>query len=155
MENFGLLSDFQNFILCPSMETNWNSQRLARLSLPSCQAILGNRNKGMNNWWLSYFELYSWDINNLCQVTEVSDITSSIKYITFSYIHKYTNIHTRSHSDGRPPNKAVMDLGMPLFLRVYIPKTCFYIQLLNNLSQLSLYKNNRITISLTLAFYED
>ena len=46
MENFSLLSDLPNFILCLSMEFNSKYQRLARLSRYSCQAILGYRIKG-------------------------------------------------------------------------------------------------------------
>lgn len=45
MENYSLLSDLPNFSLCPSVESNSKYQTLARLSLHSCQAILGYRIK--------------------------------------------------------------------------------------------------------------
>lgn len=45
MESFSLLSDLPILSLCPSMESNSKYQTLARLSLHSCQAILGYRIK--------------------------------------------------------------------------------------------------------------
>lgn len=65
----------------------------------------------------------------------------------------HTYIHKHSHSHGRLSNRAVMDISMPPFPCVNIPKNYLYQHLSNNLSQLSFHKNISVTISLTLGFY--